>query len=73
MWIEREKATALPATQAHTGNEFIFHPHGWPRDDIGAPIWFRYADVDSDLGTNGDSASNANKTALTAVDDIVPD
>jgi hypothetical protein len=73
VWIEREKATALPATQAHTGNEFIFHPHGWPRDAFAALIWFRYVDVDSGLGTNGDSASNANKTAPTAVDEMMLD
>ena len=73
MWIEWEKATALPATQAHTGHEFIFHPHGWPQDASGMATWFRYADVDRDLGTNGDKASNANITALTAVDDMTLD
>ena len=59
MWIRREKATALPVMQAGIENEFNFHPHHCLRDDISLAIRFRYGDVDSRLGTDGDSMPKA--------------
>ena len=55
MWIRREKATALPAMQADIADEFILHPHRCLLDGSGIVILFLYEDVESRLGTYGDS------------------
>jgi len=63
----------LATAQGRPGNLFNFHPHGCLRDDPDRAVGCRHVDVDRGLGTNGDRASYASKTDLTAVDELALD